>query len=93
MIFAGGVCLSILGAALHCRRPMPDPESDSDEDSDEEEMSQEEFLEKIKQEERELEALKELQKKRLASVKSGELVQRKTVAKVLKDEAEEVSNF
>ena len=72
MIFAAGMCLSFLGAALHCRRPPQDPESDSDEDSDDdEELTEEEFIEKIQQEERELAALKELQKQRLDGVKNG----------------------
>ena len=101
MIFAAGMCLSFLGAALHCRRPPQDPESDSDEDSDDdEELTEEEFIEKIQQEERELAALKELQKQRLDGVKNGTpapategLVQRKTATKILKDEANEVSNF
>ena len=99
-VFAGGLVLSLLGAALHCRRPMPEPEDDSDDDSDsdDDEMSQEQFLEKIKQEERELAALKKLQLGRLAKVKGGQgLTQRKNVpVKAIENEGEDeeaTSNF
>ena len=94
IVFAGGMCLSLLGAGLHCRRPMPDPEDDDDEhDSDDDELSEEAFLEKIKQEERELEALKKLQLARLKKVTDGELVKRKNATKAVKNEVEETSNF
>ena len=95
MVFAAGLGASLLGAALHCRRPMPEPEDDDDDDddSDDEELSEEAFLEKIKQEERELDALKKLQLARLQKVKDGDLVKRKNAKKSVKDEVEETSNF
>lgn len=95
MVFAGGLGVSLLGAALHCRRPMPEPEDDDDDDDDseDEELSEEAFLEKIKQEERELDALKKLQLARLQKVKDGDLVKRKNAKKAVKDEVEETSNF
>mgnify|MGYP006185550479 FL=1 len=93
-VFAGGLVVALTGAVLHWRRPMPDPEdeSDSDDDSDDEELSQEQFLKKIQQEERELAALKALQAKRLAQVPKGTLTKRNVPNKKVQEE-EETSNF
>ena len=76
LVFAGFAALSLLGAILHWRRPLPDEDDVdlSDTDSDDE-LSWEERVRRDEEELAQLKRMRERQSKRMADLaKSGQVV-------------------